>query len=67
MLKKHGGHWWTAIWSGADERVFLDQALNITTHEEDDYDVITGLKAKTLYGRPNWDAEFDKVAKDNVG
>ena len=46
---------------------YLFQALNIVTHEEDVYDVITGLKQKTFYGRPNWDDVFANVASENAG
>ncbi|KAM4585773.1 NADPH oxidase 1 [Fundulus diaphanus] len=28
-------------------------------------DVVTGLKQKTHYGRPNWDKEFEEVRKEN--
>lgn len=28
-------------------------------------DVITGLKQKTHYGRPNWDKEFEQVRQEN--
>uniref|UniRef100_A0A3B3U5F9 NADPH oxidase 1 n=1 Tax=Poecilia latipinna TaxID=48699 RepID=A0A3B3U5F9_9TELE len=28
-------------------------------------DVVTGLKQKTHYGRPNWDKEFEQVRKEN--
>ncbi|KAA0709513.1 Cytochrome b-245 heavy chain [Triplophysa tibetana] len=34
-------------------------------HFDKDTDIITGLKQKTLYGRPNWDKEFEEVRKDN--
>ncbi|XP_072251535.1 NADPH oxidase 1 [Leuresthes tenuis] len=30
-----------------------------------DTDVVTGLKQKTHYGRPNWDKEFEQVRKEN--
>ena len=43
------------------------QALNIVTHEEDATDVITGLKQKTFYGRPNWNLEFGQIANQNTG
>ena len=43
------------------------QALNIAAHEEDIYDVVTGLKQKTYYGRPNWDQEFSNLAREHEG
>ncbi|CAL8356196.1 unnamed protein product [Merluccius merluccius] len=32
---------------------------------DQDTDVVTGLKQKTHYGRPNWEKEFEQVRKDN--
>ena len=43
------------------------QAINIASREEDVYDVITGLKQKTYYGRPNWDQEFSAMAQAHEG
>ncbi|XP_002715014.3 NADPH oxidase 3 [Oryctolagus cuniculus] len=48
-------------------RIFLtgwdeDQALHIALHWDENTDVITGLKQKTFYGRPNWDDEFKQIA-----
>lgn len=34
-------------------------------HADADTDVVTGLKQKTNYGRPNWDKEFEQVCKEN--
>ncbi|XDV37399.1 hypothetical protein PO909_007005, partial [Leuciscus waleckii] len=34
-------------------------------HFDKDTDIITGLKQKTHYGRPNWDREFEQVRQDN--
>ncbi|KAI5193887.1 Nadph Oxidase 3 [Manis pentadactyla] len=39
-----------------------NQAIHIALHWNDDTDVITGLKQKTFYGRPNWDHEFRQIA-----
>lgn len=41
------------------------QADHAMVHFDKDTDIITGLKQKTLYGRPNWDKEFEEVRKDN--
>ncbi|XP_053563580.1 cytochrome b-245 heavy chain [Bombina bombina] len=38
------------------------QATAFTLHHDEDKDVITGLKQKTLYGRPNWENEFKTIA-----
>ncbi|XP_073710466.1 NADPH oxidase 1 [Misgurnus anguillicaudatus] len=38
---------------------------HVMVHFDKDTDVITGLKQKTHYGRPNWDKEFEQVRKDN--
>ncbi|XP_067313446.1 NADPH oxidase 1 [Pseudorasbora parva] len=34
-------------------------------HFDKDTDIITGLKQKTHYGRPNWDKEFEQVRQEN--
>ncbi|KAG1930038.1 NADPH oxidase [Pimephales promelas] len=34
-------------------------------HFDKDTDIITGLKQKTHYGRPNWDREFEQVRQEN--
>ncbi|XP_078265294.1 NADPH oxidase 2-like isoform X2 [Rhinoraja longicauda] len=48
-----------------------NQATHFAMHHEAQTDVITGLKQKTLYGRPNWDTEFRNIANNhpstNVG
>ncbi|XP_052010700.1 NADPH oxidase 1 isoform X2 [Xyrauchen texanus] len=41
------------------------QADHVMVHFDKDTDIITGLKQKTHYGRPNWDKEFDEVRKEN--
>ncbi|XP_007955891.1 NADPH oxidase 3 [Orycteropus afer afer] len=48
-------------------RIFLtgwdeNQAIHIALHWDENTDVITGLKQKTFYGRPNWNNEFRQIA-----
>ncbi|XP_059841227.1 NADPH oxidase 3-like [Hypanus sabinus] len=43
------------------------QAAHIALHYGENEDVITGLKQKTFYGRPNWNNEFKYIADDNPG
>ncbi|KAJ6644700.1 hypothetical protein lerEdw1_013639, partial [Lerista edwardsae] len=47
------------------------QATHIALHYDEKVDVITGLRQKTFYGRPNWDTEFRQIAEnhpsDSVG
>ncbi|KAF7662001.1 hypothetical protein LDENG_00249200 [Lucifuga dentata] len=38
---------------------------HVTVHFDKDTDVVTGLRQKTHYGRPNWDKEFEQVRKEN--
>ncbi|XP_032752241.1 NADPH oxidase 3 [Rattus rattus] len=38
------------------------QAIHIALHWDESLDVITGLKQKTFYGRPNWNEEFKQIA-----
>lgn len=38
------------------------QAAHFRVHHEAENDPITGLKQKTLYGKPNWDNEFNNIA-----
>ncbi|KAM9741761.1 NADPH oxidase 1 [Menidia menidia] len=40
-------------------------AHHVKTNYDKDIDVITGLRQKTNYGRPNWDKEFEQVRKEN--
>uniref|UniRef100_A0A8C8CQP7 FAD-binding FR-type domain-containing protein n=1 Tax=Oncorhynchus tshawytscha TaxID=74940 RepID=A0A8C8CQP7_ONCTS len=40
-------------------------ANHVMVHADADTDVVTGLKQKTNYGRPNWDKEFEQVRKEN--
>ncbi|XP_023584078.1 NADPH oxidase 3 [Trichechus manatus latirostris] len=39
-----------------------NQAIHIALHWDEKTDVITGLKQKTFYGRPNWNNEFRQIA-----
>ncbi|KAM9172563.1 NADPH oxidase 2 [Pangshura tecta] len=41
------------------------QATHFTVHHDEEKDVITGLKQKTLYGRPNWETEFKTIASQH--
>ena len=34
-------------------------------HFDEETDIVTGLKQKCHYGRPNWDIEFEQVRKEN--
>ncbi|XP_060687115.1 NADPH oxidase 3-like [Hemiscyllium ocellatum] len=43
------------------------QAAHIALHYEENKDVITGLKQKTFYGRPDWNKEFKRIADDHPG
>lgn len=38
------------------------EAAHFRVHHEAENDPITGLKQKTLYGKPNWDNEFTNIA-----
>ncbi|KAL0974117.1 hypothetical protein UPYG_G00215870 [Umbra pygmaea] len=40
-------------------------ANHVMVHADQETDVITGLKQKTNYGRPNWDKEFEQVRSEN--
>ncbi|KAJ8397998.1 hypothetical protein AAFF_G00433450 [Aldrovandia affinis] len=40
-------------------------AAHVMVHFDEDTDVVTGLKQKTHYGRPNWDKEFEEIRKEN--
>ncbi|KAJ4918717.1 hypothetical protein JOQ06_022635, partial [Pogonophryne albipinna] len=42
-------------------------AAHFRVHHEAENDPITGLKQKTLYGKPNWDNEFGNVAAKHPG
>ncbi|EDL01647.1 NADPH oxidase 3, partial [Mus musculus] len=39
-----------------------NQAIHIALHWDESLDVITGLKQKAFYGRPNWNDEFKQIA-----
>nr|XP_025036436.1 NADPH oxidase 3 isoform X3 [Pelodiscus sinensis] len=41
------------------------QATYIALHDDEKMDVITGLRQKTFYGRPNWDSEFRQIAENH--
>lgn len=43
------------------------QAAHFRVHHEAENDPITGLKQKTLYGKPNWDNEFTNIASKHPG
>ncbi|XP_060040707.1 NADPH oxidase 3, partial [Erinaceus europaeus] len=48
-----------------------NQAAYIALHWDEGTDVITGLRQKTSYGRPNWNKEFQQIAcqhpSSNIG
>ncbi|XP_074189836.1 NADPH oxidase 3 isoform X2 [Rhinolophus sinicus] len=44
-----------------------NQAIHIALHWDENTDVITGLKQKTFYGRPNWNNEFRQIAYNHPG
>ncbi|XP_036172045.1 NADPH oxidase 3 [Myotis myotis] len=39
-----------------------NQVIHIALHWDENTDVITGLKQKTFFGRPNWNNEFRQIA-----
>lgn len=43
----------------------LCQAAHFRVHHEAENDPITGLKQKTLYGKPNWDNEFTNITSNH--
>nr|XP_020447683.1 cytochrome b-245 heavy chain [Monopterus albus] len=43
------------------------EAAHFRVHHEAENDPITGLKQKTLYGKPNWDNEFSNIASKHPG
>ncbi|MFT7799823.1 cytochrome b-245 heavy chain isoform X1 [Arapaima gigas] len=43
------------------------EAAHFTVHHEAENDPITGLKQKTLYGKPNWSTEFNNIAAKHNG
>ncbi|XP_061571442.1 LOW QUALITY PROTEIN: cytochrome b-245 heavy chain [Cololabis saira] len=43
------------------------EAAHFRVHHEAENDPITGLKQKTLYGKPNWDNEFSSIASRHPG
>ena len=46
--------------------VALQMALDIL-HQKEDKDLLTGLKARTNPGRPNWDKVFTRICEENKG
>jgi predicted ferric reductase len=46
--------------------VALQMALDLL-HKREDRDLVTGLKARTNAGRPNWDKVFTKVREERKG
>ncbi|XP_017314300.1 cytochrome b-245 heavy chain [Ictalurus punctatus] len=43
------------------------EAAHFRVHHEAENDPITGLKQKTLYGKPNWENEFNSIATTHPG
>uniref|UniRef100_A0A673AWW1 NADPH oxidase 2 n=1 Tax=Sphaeramia orbicularis TaxID=375764 RepID=A0A673AWW1_9TELE len=43
------------------------EAAHFRVHHEAENDPITGLKQKTLYGKPNWDNEFTNISTKHPG
>ncbi|KAG7315331.1 hypothetical protein KOW79_021419 [Hemibagrus wyckioides] len=43
------------------------EAAHFRVHHEAENDPITGLKQKTLYGKPNWENEFNTIATTHPG
>ncbi|CAL8307920.1 unnamed protein product [Merluccius merluccius] len=43
------------------------EAAHFRVHHEAENDPITGLKQKTLYGKPNWDNEFTTIGAKHPG
>lgn len=43
------------------------KAAHFRVHHEAENDPITGLKQKTLYGKPNWENEFNSIATTHPG
>ncbi len=48
-----------------EHQILYLQANHAMVHFDKDIDIITGLKQKTRYGRPNWDKEFEQVRQEN--
>lgn len=50
----------------SETQLFSIQARNIMLRDQEEgQDVITGLKRKTFFGRPQWDGIFSKIAESN--
>ncbi|XP_048363412.1 NADPH oxidase 3 [Sphaerodactylus townsendi] len=63
MAEKEKAHFlsYHIFLTGWDE----SQATHIALHNDKKVDVITGLRQKTFYGRPNWDTEFKQIAENH--
>ncbi len=48
-----------------EHQILYLQVNHAMVHFDKDIDIITGLKQKTRYGRPNWDKEFEQVRQEN--
>ena len=42
-----------------------NQIRNIVANDASGQDAVTGLRSPTKYGRPNWDAIFEKMTQDH--
>ena len=50
------------------QKLAIDEMKNILINEgHDNKDVITGLKARTNFGRPNWDKIFSELRNNHSG
>eukprot|EP00128_Syssomonas_multiformis_P015060 Colp12_sorted_trinity150504_noHs@17901 len=49
------------------EQLKQNEVKNIMLNDEQNCDAITGLRSKTLFGRPNWDREFEAMSKQHAG
>lgn len=47
-------------------RLKADEIQNVVMHQEDERDAISGLRAKTNYGRPRWDVEFQRIKDESL-
>uniref|UniRef100_A0A671MRG6 Cytochrome b-245 heavy chain-like n=1 Tax=Sinocyclocheilus anshuiensis TaxID=1608454 RepID=A0A671MRG6_9TELE len=57
-----------SIWykfKDSDPKLRTNRVNHAMVHFDKDTDIITGLKQKTHYGRPNWDKEFEQVRQEN--
>ena len=42
----------------------MDEVPDILRNNDDERDIYTGLKSKTMYGRPNFNADFQSIMKE---